>query len=105
VAAYAAPALPGRPWVGEAAETPAGHVLARALGARDLALGLGTLIALRRGAPVRGWIEGGGLSDVGDVVATVLAFRSLPRWGRWLVLAAAGSGAAASFVVASRVED
>jgi hypothetical protein len=46
---------------------------ARMLGARDLALGLGTVIALDRGAPVRGWLEGSALSDGVDCVACILA--------------------------------
>ena len=45
----------------------------RMLGARDIALGLGTVIALDRGAPVRGWLEGSALSDAADCVACLLA--------------------------------
>jgi hypothetical protein len=41
------------------------------LGARDLALGLGTVIALDRGKPVRGWLEGSALSDALDFVACI----------------------------------
>lgn len=43
------------------------------LGARDVALGLGTVIALDRGAPVRGWLEGSALSDAADCLACILA--------------------------------
>lgn len=50
-----------------------GPLLARMLGARDVALGLGTVIALDRGAPVRGWLEGAALADTVDCVACVLA--------------------------------
>jgi hypothetical protein len=45
--AFAAPALVSRSWVGGAGGGPSGRVLGRALGGRDLALGLGTLAALR----------------------------------------------------------
>ena len=48
-------------------------LFARMLGARDIALGLGTVIALDRGAPVRGWVEGSALSDAADCVACLLA--------------------------------
>ena len=54
-----APGLAGRLWIGGDAAQRSVKVLARAFGVRDLALGLGVVIALDRGAPVRGWIEGG----------------------------------------------
>jgi hypothetical protein len=47
VVAFAAPALVSRSWVGGAGGGPSGRVLGRALGGRDLALGLGALAALR----------------------------------------------------------
>lgn len=50
-----------------------GAVFVRMLGGRDIALGLGTVIALDRGAPVRGWLEGSALADAVDCVACVLA--------------------------------
>lgn len=103
--AILAPSLPLRPWVGgEAARKPRAKLLARALGARDIALGLGVILALRHDAPLRGWVEGGGLADAGDVVATLLAFSSLPRFGRWLVLASAGGAAAAARLAAPLVD-
>lgn len=48
-------------------------LFARMLGARDIALGLGTVIALDRGAPVRGWVEGSAFSDAADCLACLLA--------------------------------
>jgi hypothetical protein len=58
-----------------------------------VALGAGVVLALRRGAPARGWVEAGGLADLGDATITLLSFRRLPRRSRWGVLAAAGGGA------------
>ena len=55
-----APGWAGRRWIGEPAGHPAVKVLTRALGVRDLAIGLGAVIALDRGVPARGWFEGGG---------------------------------------------
>lgn len=72
--------------------------LGRAIGARDLALGLGALLALRRDVPARGWLEAAVISDAVDAVATLLAFRRLPRLRRWLILAAAATGASASYL-------
>lgn len=97
--AMVAPSLPLRPWVGrDVAWRPRAKLLARSLGARDVALGIGVILALRHDAPVRGWVEGGGLADAGDVLATLLAFGSLPRFGRFAVL-----GSAAGAVVVARL--
>src|SRR5438067_1318388 len=85
--ALAWPAVPARPWVGDAADGLAAAVFGRALGARDLALGLGALAALRRQAgdpaAARAWVAAGALSDALDVVASLLSWRALPRPGRW----------------------
>jgi hypothetical protein len=72
--------------------------LGRAIGVRDLALGLGALLALNRDAPARGWFEAAVVSDAVDAVATLLAFRNLPRVSRWLIVAAAATGASASYL-------
>jgi hypothetical protein len=90
-----APGLVGRTWVvGDEAQRPAAKLLARALGVRDLALGLGIVIALDRGAPVRGWLEAAALSDAVDLVATLLAGRAARR-GVALVAAGSAVGCAA----------
>jgi hypothetical protein len=103
VVALVAPSLPARPWIGEDARRSSATTLARALGARDIALGLGTVLAQAHGAPVRGWLEGSALADAGDVVATLIGWGSRPRVGRMLVLAAASGGAVACSVLARRV--
>ncbi len=105
VVAYAAPTVPARPWIGDAASrTTAATVLARALGARDLGLGAGLLLAARHGAPIRGWAEAGALADLGDLVATLLSFRDLPRGGRWLILAVTAGAVAGGGLIASDVD-
>jgi len=99
VIALAWPAVPARPWVGAAADNVAARVLGRALGARDLALGLGALAALQGPAaaagPARAWVGAGALSDALDVAATMASWRELPRFTRWLVVASAGGAALA----------
>ena len=106
VAALVAPTVPLRPWVGrDFAWQPRAKLLARSLGARDLALGIGVLLALRHDAPVRGWVEGAGLADAGDVAATLLSFGTLPKGGRWLVLLSAAGAAAAARLAAPSVDD
>jgi hypothetical protein len=89
----AVPGLAARVWIGDDALRPAVKVVIRGFGARDLALGLGVVIAIDRGAPVRGWLEGSALADAGDFVATLLAGGSIPDVARKGIAAmAAGSG-------------
>jgi hypothetical protein len=99
VTALAWPAVPARPWVGAAADNVAARVFGRALGARDLALGLGALAALQGPAaaagPARAWVGAGALSDALDVAATLASWHELPRFTRWLVVASAGGAALA----------
>jgi hypothetical protein len=85
-----APGLALRLWPGQgSADEPAARFLARSTGVRDLAIGIGTLFALQKDAPARGWLEAGMLADAGDAVAVVLGFRSLPRARALLALTAA----------------
>jgi hypothetical protein len=49
------------------------HLFARMVGARDLGLGLGVLLALDRGAPTRGWLEASAVVDGIDAAACLLA--------------------------------
>lgn len=73
------PRLVLRPWLGKGNNTPATRMLTRMIGARDIALGMGVVFALNHDAPVRGWLEAATVADSGDGVATLLAFRHLPR--------------------------
>jgi hypothetical protein len=106
VVALAAPTLVTRPWLGPD-RGPAARVLGRALGGRDLALGLGALAALQQ-PPARTrsaghpgiWIGVGALSDAMDVLATVAAWDELPPVGRWLVAMSAGGAAVAGAAAA-----
>jgi hypothetical protein len=93
------PALLLRPWVGDRHGDPGAVLLGRALGARDVALGAGAVIAFRQGNPLRWWVAAGGLADAADATATLLAFPRLPAVTRWLVLLAAAGGAAAAALV------
>lgn len=72
-AAVVSPRLATRVMSGRDVPDGIGPLFARMLGARDLALGLGTVIALDRGAPVRGWVEGSALSDAVDFLACIRA--------------------------------
>jgi hypothetical protein len=131
VVALVRPDVPSRPWVGTGTgDGPAGltsRVFGRALGGRDLALGLATLVALRQpggesgatgaagvlgvpgapGAPGEPgeaseaaalWVAAGALADALDVVTSLASWRDLPRFTRWLVV---GSAAGASLTGAA----
>src|ERR1700731_3459790 len=94
VTALAWPAVPARPWVGAAADDLAARVFARALGARDLALGLGALTALQaQDASASLWVAAGALSAALDGAASLAWWRALRRVGRWLVVGSAAGAA------------
>lgn len=102
--ALAAPGFAMKIWLGlDAASRPV-KAMGLAIGARDLALGAGTLAALRNNAPAKAWLYGGVLGDAADAVATVRAFSSDPKNPRMLI-ALAAAGAAATGVWAARCFD
>ena len=67
--ALVAPTLAGGLMIGKDGSRGGAKLLSRMVGARDVALGLGTVIALDRGAPVRGWLEASALADGADAAA------------------------------------
>jgi hypothetical protein len=73
VVSLLAPGLVGRTMTGRAGSGGGTSLFARMVGARDFGLGLGMLIALDRGAPVRGWLEASALVDGIDLAACLLA--------------------------------
>ena len=90
VTALVAPGIAARPWVGRSAGEPAGTVLGRAAGARDIALGAGALLAARQGARAeRTWVAAGVFCDTLDATTTFAHWRLLPSPGRLLVSGAA----------------
>ena len=66
---------------GREAPTPVSVLLMRTIGIRDLVLGIGTVAAARQGdgADVRRWTSAGLASDSLDVVAGLVAARSIGR--------------------------
>jgi hypothetical protein len=84
-----------------AARTP---WLARMFGVRDLAVGLGTLLALRSGEPLPTWLRMGALCDAGDAAALLLGLRTgrLQSVPAGLVAASALGAAAVGLASAAR---
>jgi hypothetical protein len=101
VAFIGRPTLMERAWIGKQARLPGAQLLARAVGARDLALGLGGLQAVKReddSAPA--WLAAAGICDVVDFGATWAAGGRIPRQARIGVLAIAGVSALLSAIAA-----
>jgi hypothetical protein len=99
-----APRLIGPMWIGDDGNRPAVKLLARALGVRDLVVGLGTAVALDRGAPVRGWLEGAAVADTVDFAATLAAGDSIPQNGRRGVLLVAAVSAVSCALLSRALE-
>ncbi|WP_439676945.1 hypothetical protein [Embleya sp. MST-111070] len=92
VVALLDPPRVARPWIGDDANRTGALVFARALGGRDLALGLGTMITAARGEPIRLWALMAAAADVGDVLITAAHAKALPRGHRTIIATlAAGS--------------
>lgn len=90
IGATLAPRLVSRMQFG--ATSPAQTITVRMLGARDLALGAGALLAARRGPPaLRGWVEAGGLADAVDALAFLRGGPDSSRRRALTVLVAGGS--------------
>src|SRR5207253_9541456 len=87
------PGLALRLWPGDglAHDHTVSRFLARSTGGRDLAIGIGTLFALQKDAPVRGWLEAGMLADGVDALAIATVCRQVPK-GRALLAFVAAAG-------------
>jgi hypothetical protein len=101
--AIIAPGLSTRILCGRRA-TGVERMLARMVGARDLVLGLGTVVSLDRGVPVRGWLEGSAVSDVADCISAVLGRESLKRSAVVGTVLVSGAAAALCGVLSERLD-
>ena len=72
------PEKAGATWVGALSKRPGAQTLTAAVGARDVALGLGALVTASDGDAARPWVLGAALGDFVDLVATVRAKEDLP---------------------------
>jgi hypothetical protein len=87
-----APGLAAPAWAGAAGTRPGAQVLASAMGARDLGIGLGALRAVGEGHGARPWLRAGLLADAVDLGATLRHRARLPRAAvAGVVVLAAGS--------------
>lgn len=91
-------------WIGEDAKRPAAAVTLRAVGARDVALALGTLGAQHTGSPLKPWLLAATLADATDLVATSAAGSAVPRQAKALIALLAGGAIVQQLALARRVE-
>jgi hypothetical protein len=95
----------GRWWTGEEDISTTSRMALRSLGGRDVALAVGTLIALENDGNVRGWLEAGALSDASDAVSTITNWGDLPFLRRLLGLASSVSAVAVGLKLAQSFDD
>jgi len=101
-ALIAKPTLMEESWIGKQARLPGAQVLARGVGARDLALGLGGLQAVsREDGSMRPWMSAAAICDAVDFAATLAAGRGIPHSARNGVLAVAAVAAVVSALAAA----
>ena len=91
-------------WLGADAQRPPTQVAVRGLGARDVALAAGVVLAARDGAALRPWLVGCLVCDLADIASTLAAGSALPARARWGTVALAGSAAIAGAALTARVE-
>ena len=86
-----APRRMARGWTGIDNDTVPTRMAMRSLGARDLAIGMGTLFALSHRGPVRGWVEAGMLADGADAINSLIALPNAPKARSlfWMIVSAA----------------
>jgi len=105
IAFMALPDRTGRVWIGRDADRPAVRLLTQAIGARDLAMGIGALVAMSRDAPARGWFTAISLTDALDFACGVAAGDRIPPSARASVLVLASSSALQAAYAATGVDD
>ena len=104
VALIAASSKAAAGWMGEASRRPATQTAVAAVGARDLAIGLGTAWALGGGEGARPWLLAGTLADAIDFAATLKFRNDLPLGGVIGVGALAGGSAALGLGLLSQLD-
>jgi hypothetical protein len=94
----------GTGWIGEDAKRPTAAVVLRAVGARDMALALGTLATQRSGGPLRPWLLAATLADATDLAATFAAGKAVPATSKALIALLAGGAIVQQLALVRRVE-
>lgn len=94
----------GAGWIGDDAKRPTAALAFRSIGARDMALALGTLGAQRTGTPLKPWLLGATLADAVDLVATFAAGSAVPKVGKAAIALLAGGAIVQQLALTRSVE-
>jgi hypothetical protein len=100
-----APAVAGRTWIGDDADRPGVQAIFRALGIRDLILGMLTLHVVDRPGIGARAVATCAAADAVDFGATLAARESLPATAANGALAVAGGAALSGIVLAVALRD
>ena len=103
-ALIAAPARLTRRWLGPAAAHDPTQVALRGLGAREVLLHAGGLVATLRGDAVRPWLAASVAGDLSDIAATAAGRGGLPDGAAPATLVVAGASALISVAVGAAVD-
>jgi hypothetical protein len=103
-ALIAAPARLTRRWLGPAVEGDPTRVALRGLGAREVLLHAGGLVATLRGDAVRPWLAASVAGDASDIAATAAGRSGLPDGAAPATLAVAGTSALLSVAVGALLD-
>lgn len=99
-----APDAVGRGWVGDVVDRPGAVAMTRAMGMRDAAIGLGTWLTARSGAPLKGWLRLAAACDLTDLVATSMVPDDELGDMAKVTMAIAGGAAASQLLLAQLVD-
>src|SRR3954449_7757471 len=100
----AAPARLTQRWLGPAGETGPTQVGVRGLGAREILLHTGGLLAALRGAPLRPWLAASIAGDLADIASTTAARDEVPDGAPLATLVVAGGSALMSAGLAAAID-
>jgi hypothetical protein len=103
-ALVAAPARMGRRWLGPASGAAPTQVPLQGLGAREVIMHVGALVAAVREAPLRPWLAGSIAGDLSDLAATLAGRDELPTGAATATVVVGGASALISAVLAVAVE-
>jgi hypothetical protein len=92
-----APQIARRGWLGATSPSGTDVVSLRAMGARDVAVSLGALVALRRGGDARPWLLAAAFAEAADSLAVLAITPPLPARKR--AIAAGGPALLAATAV------
>lgn len=104
VGLVAAPKRVASGWLPGDADRAPTQVAIRGLGARDVALAGGLVLAARRGEGQRPWLAGCVACDLADIASTLGAGDALPPRSRWGTVALAGVSAAIGAALAASAD-